>query len=177
MMYQNLDIQAKGKQAQLFYQQKKYKKAAHLFMEIAQAYLTTNQELKAAEMKNNASVSWLLAGEAQKALQASLATHTLFENNQDYKQAGIAYGNQAAAYDALNKTEEALAYYHKASEQLLLAGETEYRSIVLKQISELQLKTGAYYQALASMNNALNSMENISVKDNILQRFFKQIFK
>jgi tetratricopeptide (TPR) repeat protein len=127
-------------------------------------------------MKNNASVSWLMAGDAQQALEAAKDTHLVFEAQQDDKQAGMAYGNQAAAYEALHEFETSLSYYQKASEKLLICGEKEYRAVVLKQISQLQLKTGEHLQALASMNTALDSTPKLSGKEKFLKKFLSKIF-
>lgn len=164
------------KQAHSFYLKKQYRDAANLFWQLSSDLSSQNEESKAAEMKNNASVSWLMAGEAQQALEAAKDTHLVFEALQDDKQAGMAYGNQAAAYDALQEFETALSYYQKASEKLLISGEKDYRAIVLKQISQLQLKTGEHLQALASMNTALDSTEKLSGKEKFLKRFLSKIF-
>ena len=172
-----MDIENSKNQANQLYKRKKYLEAAELFQEIALEYANQEQEFEAAEMKNNASVAWLLSGDAQKALDAAKDTHLVFEAEQNLKQAGMAYGNQAAAYQALNENKTALDYYRTSSELLKEAGETEFRSIVLKQISQLQLQTGEHMQALASMNTALDSSEQLSGKEKFLQRMLKKIFK
>jgi tetratricopeptide (TPR) repeat protein len=88
----------------------------------------------------------------------------------------MAYGNQAAAYEAQHEFETALSFYQKASEKLLSCGEKELRTVVLKQISQLQLKTGEHLQALASMNTALDSTPKLSGKEKFLKRFLSKIF-
>jgi tetratricopeptide (TPR) repeat protein len=172
-----MDIENSKNQANQLYKRKKYLEAAELFQEIAEECLMQENEFEAAEMKNNASVAWLLSGDAQKALDAAKDTHFVFETAQNLKQAGMAYGNQAAAYQALNELKTALDYYKTSSELLNEAGETEFRSIVLKQISQLQLQTGEHMQALASMNTALDSSEQLNGKEKFLQRMLKKIFK
>ncbi len=164
------------KKAHSLYQKKQFRDAAGLFWQLSIDFGSQNNEAKAAEMKNNASVAWLMAGDAQQALDAAKDTHLVFESLQDEKQAGMAYGNQAAAFEALHEFESALDYYQKASEKLLISGEKEYRSVVLKQISQLQLKTGEHLQALASMNTALDSTTKLSGKEKFLKRFLSKIF-
>ncbi|MBI9048468.1 MAG: tetratricopeptide repeat protein [Anaerolineaceae bacterium] len=171
------EIESNSKLAHQLYKKKKYKEAAQMFWDIAAEYTVMEKKSEAAEMKNNASVAWLLAGDAQKALDAAEGTHLVFEALDNLKQAGMAYGNQAAAYQALNDHKTALEFYQKSSENLTQAGETEYKAIVLKQISQIQLQTGDHYQALASMNTALDSSDKLSGKEKFLQRFLKKIFK
>lgn len=172
-----MDIENSKNQANQLYKRKKYQEAAELFHEIAAEFVAQENEFEAAEMKNNASVAWLLGGDAQKALDSAKDTHLIFESAQNLKQAGMAYGNQAAAYQALNEHQTALDYYKTSSELLKEAGETDYRAIVLKQISQLQLQVGEHMQALASMNTALDSSEKLSGKEKFLQRMLKKIFK
>jgi tetratricopeptide (TPR) repeat protein len=172
-----MDIENSKIQANQLYRKKKYQEAAELFSEIAVEYKNHEKEIEAAENMNNASVAWLLSGDGQKALDAAKDTHLVFEAAQNLKQAGMAYGNQAAAYQALNDLQTALDYYRTSSELLKEAGETEFRAIVLKQISQLQLQTGEHMQALASMNTALDTSENLSGKEKFLQRMLKKIFK
>ena len=51
-----------------------YLAAADLFSQAAQAYTSAQDELNAAEMKNNQSVALLQAGKAKEALQATDGT-------------------------------------------------------------------------------------------------------
>jgi tetratricopeptide (TPR) repeat protein len=167
----------KNTEALQLYKNRRYDDAGKAFWGLAKEYASIGQPGKEAEMKNNASVAWLMVGDPQQALDAAKDTHLVFESLSDHKQAGMAYGNQAAAFDALHKYEEALDFYRKAAENLKTSGEKEYLSIVLKQISQLQLKTGDHLQALASMNTALDSSTDLSGKEKFLQRFLKKIFK
>jgi tetratricopeptide (TPR) repeat protein len=172
----NFSTELIEQRAHQHYQKKHYRDAATLFLELSLHYASLNEIGKTAEMKNNASVAWLLAGEAQQALDAAKDTHLQFESLHDEKQAGMAYGNQAAAYDALHDFESALSFYQKASEKLAVCGEKEYKAMVLKEISQLQLKTGEHLQALASMNTALDSTDKLSGKEKFLKRFLRKIF-
>ena len=72
-------------------------RAAELFHQAAQAYILGRNGLLAAEMKNNASVAHLQAGDPQKALDAALDTDKVFEAAKDIKRWATAVGNQAAA--------------------------------------------------------------------------------
>ena len=78
-----------------------FKDAAGLFSQAAQAYASEGDELNAAEMKNNESVAYLQAGNAQEALQAVEGTEEVFLKAGDLKRQGIAISNRAAALEGL----------------------------------------------------------------------------
>ena len=84
---------------------------------------------KSAEMKNNASVAYLLAGDPQKSFDLAKDTHLVFEVSEDWKNYGLALGNQASALENLGKKDQALEYYEIAAEKLKIAGEKEFASI------------------------------------------------
>ena len=67
--------------------------------------------LLAAEMSNNESVALLQAGQPGRALEAARGTDALFASASDPKRQAMALGNQAAALDALGRSDEALETY------------------------------------------------------------------
>jgi tetratricopeptide (TPR) repeat protein len=71
-----------------------YKAAASLFAQAARAYTSRQDELNAAEMKNNESVAWLQAGKAKEALQATDGTEEVFQKEGDLKRQGLAVGRR-----------------------------------------------------------------------------------
>ena len=72
------------------YEQGNYLASADLFSQAAQAYTSEQDELNAAEMKNNQSVALLQAGKEEEALQATEGTEDIFQNAGDIKRQGIA---------------------------------------------------------------------------------------
>ena len=118
----------------------------------------------------------LQAGDAQKALQLTDGTDTVFASVGDIRRQGIALANQAAALEALNRLKEALERYQAASDLLKQSGEKEMRSMVLQNISTLQLRTGNQLQALASMDSALDQKKKLSLKEKMLKKLLKVPF-
>jgi len=90
----------KGKQE---YELGNYLAAADLFSQAAQVYASMQDELNAAEMKNNQSVALLQGGNAKEALQATEGTEDIFQKAGDTKRQGIAVSNRAAALEALGQ--------------------------------------------------------------------------
>jgi hypothetical protein len=91
----------------------------------------------------------------------------------DFRRQSLALGNQAAALEALNQTDEALQKYNQCADLLKQTGEPDYRAHVLKSISALQMKTGHQLEALASMNAALDNKKQLSLQE----RFIKKLIR
>ena len=116
--------------------------AADLFSQAAQAYRNAQDELNAAEMKNNESVALLKGGKAKEALQATDGTEAVFQQAGDLKRQGIAVANRAAALEGLKQLNEAVAEYNRAADLFEQAGEGDMHSMVRKATAELFLKRG-----------------------------------
>lgn len=143
--------------------------AADLFAQAAQAYIGAQDELNAAEMRNNQSVALLQAGRAKEALQATEGTEALFEKAGDVKRQGFAAGNRAAALEGLKKYDEALAEYERAASLLEQAGEGDMHSVVRKAAANLNLKRGRVTAAQMDVYDSLRLVE----KPSFTQRFMK----
>lgn len=164
-----MSINADISRANDLFKHKKYGQAASLFETISGAYQELNQVCESAEMKNNASVAYLMAGDPQKSYDLSKDTHKIFEETKDWKNFGLALGNQASALENLSKKEQALEYYQIAADKLKLAGEKESRAYVLKRISSLQVQKGEQLDALGSMTAALQNLPELSRREKILK--------
>lgn len=158
-------------QAQHAYKAKHFAEAAAKFAQAQQAFETQGATLQAAEQANNASVAWLQVGDAQAALQAAESTPALFLEAGDLQRAGMAWGNIAAALEALGQLDDALDAYQQAAD--LLRDEPELRLHVMQAISALQLRSGKQLQALASMQAGLEGIEHPSPKHRLLKRLLK----
>src|SRR5512140_1846245 len=97
------------------YEKGNFLAAADLFFQAAQASAAAGDELNAAEMRNNESVAFLQAGNAQEAFRATDGTEEVFQKAGDLKRQGIAVSNRAAALEGLKKWKEALAEYDRAA--------------------------------------------------------------
>jgi len=148
--------------------------AANLFAQAAQAYTDAQDELNAAEMKNNQSVALLQAGKAKEALQATDGTEEIFQKAGDIKRQGIAVGNRAAALEGLKKVDEALVEYERAAFLLEKAGEGDMHSIVRKAAANLNLKRGRVTAAQMDVYDSLRLVEKPNFTQRIM-KFFKRI--
>lgn len=143
--------------------------AADLFARSAQVYAAAQDELNAAEMRNNQSVALLQAGKAGEALQATEGTEEVFRKAGDLKRQGIAAGNRAAALEGLKKYDEALTEYERAASLLEQAGEGDMHSVVRKAAANLNLKRGRIAAAQMDVYDSLRLVE----KPNVTQRILK----
>lgn len=150
-----------------------FKAAAGLFARAAKAYSSMQDELNAAEMKNNESVAWLQAGKAREALQATDGTEQVFQRAGDLKRQGIAVSNRAAALEALRKWKEALAEYDRAASLFEQAGEGDMHSIVRKAAANINLKHGRVVDSQMDVFDSLRLVE----KPTLTQRFIKFLMR
>jgi len=166
-----IQLSERGKEE---YAQGNYAAAADLFSQAVQAYVSANDELNAAEAKNNQSVALLQAGRAMEALQATDGTEGIFQKAGDIKRQGIAVANRAAALEGLKKVDEALTEYERAALLLEEAGEGDMHSIVRKAAANLNLKRGRVTAAQMDVYDSLRLVEKPSFTQRIL-KFFKRI--
>lgn len=150
-----------------------YKAAAGLFAQAALAYTSMQDELNAAEMKNNESVAWLQAGQAKQALQATEGTEEIFQKAGDLKRQGIAVSNRAAALEGLRKWKEALAEYDRAASLFEQAGEGDMHSIVRKAAANINLKRGKVLDSQMDVFDSLRLVE----KPTLTQRLMKFLMR
>ncbi len=150
------------------YQEGGYENAARLFGEAASAFTAQDNPLDAAEMKNNQSVAWLQAGNPSAAYEAARGTASLFAGAGDSRREGIAWGNEAAALQALGRAKDALEQYRLASEAFQRAGEGELRATVMQTIAGIKLKQGKVMDALLTMQMGLSGVKHPTLKQRIL---------
>ena len=126
--------------AKQMYQKKRYGESAELFKTIALHFEEEGDYPIAAEMQNNASVAFLMSGNAKLAYDMAKDTHKFFQNVGDEKNCGLALGNQAAALEHLGEKGMALELYTMAITHLENAGEEESKAYILKRMSSLQVQ-------------------------------------
>jgi tetratricopeptide (TPR) repeat protein len=155
------------------YQKGKFLAAADLFLQAAQVYAAAQDELNAAEMKNNQSVALLQAGKAREAFQAADGTETIFVQAGDLKRQGIAISNRAAALEGLRKWDEALAEYDRAASLFEQIGEGDMHSIVRKAAANINLKRGRVVDSQMDVYDSLRLVK----KPTLTQRFIKFLIR
>lgn len=155
------------------YEKGRYAVAADLFSQAAQGYASAQDELNAAEMKNNQSVALLQAGEAKEALQATEGTEAIFQKAGDLKRQGIAVSNRAAALEGLKKWPEALSEYDRAAFIFEQAGEGDMHSVVRKAAANLNLKRGHITDSQMDVYDSLRLVE----KPTLTQRIMKFLMR
>lgn len=150
-----------------------YAEAARLFEEAARGFALAQDELNAAEMNNNRSVSLLKDNQPQPALDAAAGADRVFEAHADAKRQGMSLGNQAAALEALKRYDEAVKLYERAAELFEQAGEKELRALVVKSVAACRLKQGKVSDAGMEMLGALGAVEKPSLFQRILRFFLR----
>jgi tetratricopeptide (TPR) repeat protein len=169
-MTEAISAEKLAKDGKSAYQRGEYLEAAKTFEAARQAYTTMEDKLDAAEMANNASVAYLKAGEAEAALAVVEGTAEIFAEANDLRRHGMALGNQAAALEALEKDEEAMAFYEQSAELLSQAGEDQLRASVMQSLSMLQFQKGRQLQALVTMQAGLEGVKRPNPKQSLLKK-------
>ena len=155
------------------YEKGNYLAAADWFLQAAQAYASSQDELKAAEMKNNQSVALLQAGKAKEAFQATDGTEHVFEQAGDRKRQGIAISNRAAALEGMRNWNEALAEYDRAAKLFEEISEGDMHSVVRKAAAEINLKRGRFGDSQMDVFDSLRLVK----KPTLTQRIMKFLIR
>ena len=166
---ENTDPLALANNGKKEYGKGNYKIAASLFSQAAQAYASVQDELNAAEMKNNESVALLQAGKAKEALQATDGTEAVFQRAGDLNRQGIAVSNRAAALEGLKKWNEALAEYDRAAVLFEEAGEGDMHSTVRKTAAGIHLKRGRVGDSQMDVLDSLRLVEKPSLSQRLMK--------
>lgn len=143
------------RRAQEAYQARRFREAADAFEAACHSYREAGQPDKAAQMANNLSVSALLGGEMQRALQAVTNTPQVFHELGDFALEAQAWGNLASAQEACGDWRAAEISYHKAIELFTSLGDEEHRALCLRSLSRLQLRRGRAVEASLTLQSAL----------------------
>ncbi|MBU4224393.1 MAG: hypothetical protein KKC71_01050 [Chloroflexi bacterium] len=160
-------LEEEGKSA---YARADYSSAAKTFATAAAAYSAQAEPLMAAEMKNNQSVALLQSRQARAALEAVMGTEAVFAAAGDIRRQGMALANQAAALEALQRRDEALAGYQTSAEILEKAGEADLCAEVLRALARLQARGGKMTEAVISMQSGLMGVEKPTLEQRILKK-------
>lgn len=168
-----MDAKTLAEQGKQEYAKGAFGVAADLFSQAAQAYDSAQDELNAAEMKNNQSVALLKAGKAEAALHATDGTEEIFLKAGDQKRQGIAIANRAAALEGLKKYNEAMEEYNRAAVIFEEISEGDMHSVVRKATAEIFLKRGYIGNTQMDVLDSLRLVE----KPTLTQRFLKFLMR
>ena len=168
------DLAETGKKS---FEQHDYWGAAKAFQAAAEGYGLADDVLSAAEMNNNRSVALLKAGDPSLALEAVEGTASMFADHGDSRRQALAFGNEAAARDALGQVEEAERMYRESADILGQIGEDDLQAAVLRSISELQLRSGRHFEAVASMQAGLDGLDRPSAKQRLIRKLLDMPYK
>jgi tetratricopeptide (TPR) repeat protein len=174
MTLEPAQLDQKGKES---FQNGDYEEAADFFRRAVEGFAFAQDNAAAAESKNNMSVALLQAGKPQEALDAVLGTDAFFESLKDIKRQAMALGNQAAALEALDRLDEAVAAYERSAELFTQVGEGDMRAMVLKSAAAIKLKKGKVAEAAFKMMGSLDAKEHPGIFDRIMKFFLRLIKK
>jgi len=151
--------------------------AAEKFAAAAQAFADVGDQSAAAEMMNNVCVVRLAEKNWDAALAAVEGTPKVFHALGDRLREAQALSNLAAAHDGAGHLDRAAELYTQAIDLFAQLGEKENRAACLKALSALQIKQGKQFQALASMQAALNHVPQPSVREKTLKGLLDQAMR
>ncbi len=152
------------------FQKNQFKPAAETFQKCVTLLETEGLTSESAEMRNNLGVALVRAKAYQEALEAIQGTPEAFLATADTQKQGIALANLGNALEGLKENDAAIEAYEKAIECFKACEEKKLRSITLKYLSDLQIKTGKQYQALASLKSSYEESPDVNLKNNFFKR-------
>jgi len=169
-MTNNLSPSEITEKAKQIYQAGDYPQAAQAFAEAASAYASTGDPLMVAEMQNNRSVALLLGGEPQSALDAVAGTDKIFEAAQDFRRQGMALTNQASAFEALKRWNDAIDSYKRAGDALEKAHQGDMRAQIFQLLSMLYLRRFKFYDSVITLQSGLAGVTNPTAKQRLMKK-------
>ncbi len=169
-MVTNLSPKDIADQAKLIYQSRDYPAAIQAFAKAFSAYVDAGDASMAAEMKNNQSVALLRNKQAQAALEAAQGTDEIFAGVGDSRRQGIALANQASAFEALKKYNEAIDFYSRSAEALEKAEEFDLRLEVMQLLSSLHLRRFKFFDAIIALQSGLALIKNPTPRQRLMKK-------
>lgn len=159
------------------FEKKQFKSAAEIFLACVEQLEGEGQNPDSAEMRNNLGVALVRNKQYQAAIEALIGTDKTFAQAGDLQKQGMALANLGNAYEGLKNFEAAMQAYEGAVECFKQCGEQKMLSVVLKYLSDLQMKTGKQYQALASLKSSYEEAPNANLKNNFFKRSIDMMIK
>lgn len=167
-MAESSDPKSLSKEADGIYQEGDFENAARLYGEAASIFQARGELADAAEAKNNQSVAFLQAGNAQSAFEAAAGTSEVFAAAKDIRRQGIALANEATALQTLKRLDEAIEKYRLAADIFKQAGEDQMRASVMQAVAGIYLGRGKVFEALATLRAGLADLKNPTFTQKIM---------
>ncbi len=172
-----IDPQQLAEEGAAEYNRGKFLDAALLYKAAGEGYISSENELSAAEMANNCSVAYLKGGNAQAALGAVKGTDLIFAGKGDTLRQAMAVGNEAAALEGLSQFDQAIGKYNACAELLHGLGESELRAYVLQSVSAIQLRRGQFLEAYTTMGVGVMGLNKPNLSQRVLKSLIQLPFK
>ena len=151
--------------------------AGDSFAAAAEAFMSQDESLKAAEARNNLCVVRLAEQNWEAALAAVSGTPETFAAAGDQMRRAQAISNLAAAHAGAGHLDEAAQLYEQAIDLFTELGENENRAACYKALSAVQIKQDNKLQAMASMRSGLNLTPKLSAREKTLRGLLDKAFK
>ena len=163
------DPKSLAEEADRIYQDGDFESAARLYGEVASAFQALGSVLDAAEMKNNQSVAFLQAGNAQSALEAVAGTPEVFSAAADARRQGIALANEATPLESLGRLDQAIEKYLQSAAAFKQAGEDQLRATVMQAVAWIHLRRGKVFEALSDLRVGLADVKKPTFTQKIMK--------
>lgn len=173
----NEEIQKLVESAKGDFQKNNFQLAVEKFSQSLEKLKDSGSLVEIAELQNNLGVALLRSSKPQDALDEVLGTDLIFAEAGDLQKQGIALANIASAYEALKDYENAALAYEKAIACFKESGDMKLRSITLRSLSDLQLKSGKEYVALATLQASYDNKPDASIKDRFFSSALGRVMK
>jgi tetratricopeptide (TPR) repeat protein len=151
--------------------------AGDSFAAAAEAFVTQDEPLKAAEARNNLCVVRLAEQNWEAALAAVSGTPETFAAAGDRLRHAQALSNLAAAHAGAGHLDEAARLYEQAIDGFTEPGEAENRAACWKALSAVQIKQDNKLQAMASMRSGLNLTPKLTPREKTLRGLLDKAIK
>ena len=162
-----------AEEAEQVYQEGDFENAARLYGEAASAFQAQGNALDGAEMKNNQSVAFLQAGNAQAALDAVTGTADIFGDAKDLRRQGIALANEATPLQSLGRLDEAMDGYRRAAAVFKQADEDQLYATVMQAVAGIYLRRGKIFDAIGAQSAGLADLKNPSFTQKITKAILR----
>ncbi len=161
------------KEAKDLYQAGKYQQAADSFSRAASVYIELEETSLAAEMKNNQCVALLQANQPQSALEVVKGTSEVFDRAGNRLKMAMALANEATAMKELGTIDLAIGKFTEALKIFNEIGETDLLVQTSQSLSSLKLKSRNIPGALFSMQEGLEAVNKLNLRQKILLHLLK----
>jgi tetratricopeptide (TPR) repeat protein len=168
-----LDPQAAEGEGQHLFAQEKYREAAKRFSLAQSAYADAGNDLKAAEMLNNAGVAYRRCRKHKEAANALEEARVLFARLDDQQREAQVLGNLGGLYSKMKRYDRAEECFHSAIGLFQDLDDRGRQSETIRAMAIMQFKRGQRSEALATYEDALYYLPN----PNFLQRLARLLLK